>query len=71
MTISHVYNEHIMHTRPRYVEKVTSYKTVHKVTTLSNAFTKLQIIKKRTHDKITFVKFVLDSWKLKFVTSCS
>jgi len=29
------------------------------------------IIKKRMHDKITFVKFVLDSWELKFMTSCS
>ena len=67
MTIAHVYNEHIMHTRPL----VTSYKTVHKVTTLSNAFTKLQIIKKRMHDKITLVKFLHDSWQLKFVISCS
>ena len=37
----------------------------------TNAFTKLQIIKKRTHHKITFVEFVLDSWQLKFVTSRS
>ena len=37
MTIAHVYNEHDAYKTTISFKKVTRYKTVHKVTTLSNA----------------------------------